>query len=124
MQTGYIYKCTYKNKIYIGESIYALNKNYLGSGKYWLSIIKNNKEDVTKEILETLTADNRKNLKKLMHKREIYWIAKYDSTNPNIGYNISPGGNLLSAESKSKMIQNDSKKIKYIMDNTDCKEKN
>ena len=31
--TGYIYKCTYQNKIYVGESINALNPNYFGTNK-------------------------------------------------------------------------------------------
>lgn len=29
----------YNNKIYIGESINALDPNYIGYGKYWKSII-------------------------------------------------------------------------------------
>lgn len=113
--TGYIYKCTYNSKIYIGESMSALKKNYLGSGSYWKSIIADHRSEVIKEILEIITADNKKDLKAKMHEREIYWISKYDSTNPDIGYNISPGGNLMSEDSKRKMIEADSKAIKIKM---------
>ena len=120
---GYIYKCTYNNKIYIGESINAFDPNYIGSGKYWKSVIKNNKKEVVKTILETIEAEDIKTLKSIMHKREIYWINKFDSTNPNIGYNISPGGCLMSEESLLKMKINDSKAIKHIMETTDCKKR-
>lgn len=120
---GYIYKCTYNNKIYIGESINALDPNYIGSGKYWRSVVKNNKKEVVKTILETIEAEDIKTLKSIMHKREIYWINKFDSTNPNIGYNISPGGCLMSEESLLKMKINDSKAIKHIMETTDCKKR-
>lgn len=120
---GYIYKCIYKNKIYIGESIHAKDKNYLGTGKLWLETIKNHKNEVTKEILESIEANDICELKTLMHEREIYWINYYNSNDLSIGYNISPGGNKMSEESKQKMIINDSKAIKHIMETTDCKSK-
>lgn len=120
---GYVYKCTYKDKIYIGESINALNPGYLGTGGYWRSIIKGHEKEITKEILETIEASDIKLLKAKMHEREIYWISVYDSTNPNIGYNISPGGNIMTERSKQKMKEADSKAIKHIMETTDCKQR-
>ena len=113
---GYIYKCTYQGKIYIGQSLNALSSNYYGSGKIWKSIITGHRKDVVKEILETVESNNRVDLKKLMREREIYWIGYYDSTNPNIGYNISPGGSLMTEESRQKMIKADSIAMKKKME--------
>lgn len=35
--------------------------------------------------------------------REVYWIDYYNSTDKQIGYNISPGGNFISEETKCKI---------------------
>lgn len=73
--------------IYVG--LYTgKNKNYLGSGKYFKRAVKKyGKENFTKEILE----DNINDYDYLCE-REIYWIKYYDSTNPEIGYNLTSGG--------------------------------
>lgn len=83
-----VYKITnlVNNKIYIGQDSKDRN-DYMGSGK--LIIIAINKYGLSsfkKEIL-----DNVNNLDEL-NEREIYWINFYNSTNKNIGYNISLGG--------------------------------
>lgn len=83
-----IYKTTNKinGKIYIGKD----EKNdpmYLGSG-YILkkAIEKYGIHNFTKEILEECKSSD------ILEKREIFWIAKYNSTNTDIGYNITDGG--------------------------------
>lgn len=73
-------------KIYIGQDYYN-NPQYLGSGILLeRAIIKYGKENFRKEILEKCISKNDLDLK------EIYWIQKLDSTNKEIGYNISSGG--------------------------------
>lgn len=116
---GYIYLCEYNNKYYIGESINAKNPRYLGKGKLWLETITGHESEVKKTILETIEDIDRKSLKQKMHNREIYWINKYDTTNLEKGYNISPGGNLMAESSIIKMKETDSKTMKRLMSTTD-----
>jgi hypothetical protein len=85
-----IYKITntVNGKIYIGkdESDDAL---YFGSGILIKKAIKKyGLHNFTKEIIEHNIQD-----KKLLEKREIFWIEKYNSTDKKIGYNICKGGN-------------------------------
>lgn len=83
-----IYKITnlINSKIYIGKSKHN-NPSYMGSGTLITkAIIKYGKENFSKEILEE--CDNEDDL----NAKEIYWISKYNSTNPTIGYNIDKGG--------------------------------
>jgi len=73
------------NKIYVGKDSNN-NSNYLGSGIILKKAIKKyGKENFKKNILESCDLSN-------INKREIYWIAKLNSINPKIGYNITPGG--------------------------------
>lgn len=90
---GYIYKTTnlITNKFYIGQkhSEVFLGEKYLGSGKRLNDSIKHyGKENFKVELIEEIES------KELMDEREIYWIAYYNATNPDIGYNISEGGNV------------------------------
>ncbi|MCF8339591.1 MAG: GIY-YIG nuclease family protein [Chitinophagaceae bacterium] len=83
-----IYKITnlINGKIYIGKDTVS-DKNYYGSGLLIKrSINKHGIENFKKEILEE--CDNNDEL----CVREKYWIEKYNSTNSQIGYNISKGG--------------------------------
>lgn len=85
----FIYKTTniINGKIYIGQTS-KNNQDYLGSGPIILKAIKKyGKENFKKEILEGCNSKEQTNLK------EIYWIKFYNSTNRNVGYNISIGGN-------------------------------
>jgi len=59
-------------------------------------------ENFSIEIIDI--ALNKEDLKKM----EIYYISLFDSTNPIIGYNVSPGGYLHSEET----IKNRSLKVK------------
>lgn len=83
-----IYKTTnlINGKIYIGQDSHN-NPNYFGSGEILKNAIKKyGKENFTKEILEHC------NNKDELNDKEIYWVAYYDSTNKDVGYNICVGG--------------------------------
>lgn len=87
----YIYKTTnlINNKIYIGLSTKTVEEstNYYGSGKAILQAIKKyGKDNFEKEIL--IECDTLEELRG----HEIKLIAEYNSTDRNMGYNISPGG--------------------------------
>lgn len=83
-----IYKITnlLTNKIYIGQDS-KNNPKYLGSGKILKRAIKKyGKENFKKEVLEEC------NNQIELDNREQYWINLLNTTNQNIGYNISFGG--------------------------------
>ncbi len=83
-----IYKITniLNNKIYIGKDTTS-DPNYFGSGLIITrSITKYGIENFTKEVIDE-TDDYEE-----LSKKEIYWIDKYNSTDRNVGYNISKGG--------------------------------
>lgn len=105
---GYIYKTTnlVNQKIYIGQhKAKKFNPNYLGSGVNIKRAInkygKNSFEVILLEWCETSEeADN----------KELYYIAKFNSQDISIGYNITQGGQtrfftglIHSEESKKKM---------------------
>jgi len=85
--TGIIYKTTnlYNGKIYVGKDC-SNDPNYFGSG-LWIgrAIKKYGIQNFKKETLEVCNLS-------IINKKEIYWIAKLDARNPNIGYNIAMGG--------------------------------
>ena len=83
-----IYKTTnlINGKIYIGQDS-KNNPNYIGSGKILKrAIIKYGKYNFRKEILEKCQS------KTELNEKEIYWIDKLNTTNLNIGYNLTLGG--------------------------------
>ena len=83
-----IYKVTnlVNGKIYIGQDS-KNNPEYLGSGAIIKKAIKKyGKENFKKEIIDWSNSKNDLNTK------EIFWIKEYNSTNHNIGYNITEGG--------------------------------
>jgi hypothetical protein len=83
-----IYKSTnlINGKIYVGQDT-KNNPNYLGSGRILkFALKKYGIENFKKEILEECsTLDELNELEK-------YWIKKLNSTNKDIGYNVSFGG--------------------------------
>lgn len=88
----YIYKTTnlITNKIYIGQHKKKINNNkpYFGSGRLLKKKIKEyGIENFKNEILEYCNSIDE------LNEKEIYWIKKLNSTNENIGYNITSGGN-------------------------------
>lgn len=83
-----IYKITnlINKKIYIGKDTTS-DPNYFGSGLLINRAFKKyGKKNFIKEIIDT-TDDYDE-----LSKKEIYWISQYNSTDREIGYNISPGG--------------------------------
>jgi len=84
-----IYKTTNKinGKIYVGK--YCGNsKGYLGSGTILRKAIKKyGRKNFDRIMLEGNIIGH-----DYLCKREVYWIAKYNSTDINIGYNIDKGG--------------------------------
>ena len=94
---SYIYKITnlINNKIYIGQTVnkieYRLQEHFHAAITYkdksvlHSAMRKYGKEAFIIEVIEE--CENNK-----LSDREKYWIAFYDSTNRNIGYNITIGG--------------------------------
>lgn len=116
---GYIYKTTnlINQKIYIGQhKAQKFNLKYQGSGKVLRRAqAEYGKENFTTELLEEI------DLAELMDEREQYWIAFYNSTDKNIGYNILKGGQKRfftgqkhTAEGKKKMSQKALERSKNI----------
>jgi hypothetical protein len=83
-----IYKITnlINNKIYIGKDTTS-DPNYFGSGLLISRAFeKYGKDNFIKEVIDE-TDDYIE-----LSKKEIYWIERYNSTDREIGYNISKGG--------------------------------
>lgn len=88
---GYIYKttCLTNNIIYVGQkkSSKYLGQKYLGSGKILKQAIeKYGRNNFKVELLEECSTFEE------LNQKEIYWIEKFNSTNKDIGYNITTGG--------------------------------
>lgn len=107
---GYIYKTTNQinGKIYIGQhKAVEFNPNYKGSGKLLCRAIKQyGKQNFIVQLIEECTDSDQ------MDTLERFYIKQCNSTDPNIGYNISYGGQLRfftgqthTEESKNKMSQ-------------------
>lgn len=109
-----IYKTTnlINNKIYIGQ-FNGKSKSYIGGGKYFKRAVKKYGEENFKfEII----VEGDFNIK-LTDELEIHYIQLYNSTNPNFGYNLAPGGGgriayKLSEEHKKKISIGNKGKIK------------
>lgn len=84
----YLIKNNINGKIYIGQHITDdLNDGYMGSGKLLRKAIsKYGKENFTKEYLSF--CDTKEKLNWL----EKFYIKKYNAQNPEIGYNLTEGG--------------------------------
>ena len=93
---GYIYLTTntINNKIYIGQhKATQFEPNYKGSGYIIKDAFKKYGKDMFNVTLLEWCEDET-----ALNDREIYWIDYYNSTNPNIGYNISSGGKAIRFE--------------------------
>lgn len=96
---GLIYKvtCLSNGKIYIGQTRQSLEDrkgvhiskslNHRDNYRFHNAIRKYGKENFLWEIVE-----NNIDSQNLLNEREIYWIAYYNSQNPDVGYNMTPGG--------------------------------
>lgn len=84
-----IYKIinTVNGKIYIGKNSTS-DPEYMGSGV----VLFKAKAKYGIEAFEKVIVEDNIKSEELLNEREIYWIAKYDATNPEIGYNRAPGG--------------------------------
>ena len=105
---GQIYKITNKvnNKVYIGQTVKSLdrrlNEHFRASERFHYKFINNESQPSSRlypsiykygkhnfEIELVDTADSRDEL----NQKEIYYIELFNTTNPDKGYNIAPGGN-------------------------------
>ena len=96
-------------KIYIGQTR-TDNDSYLGSGIWICNAIKKyGKENFCRELIEICDVE-------YLNEREQYWISFYNSSNPDIGYNLTSGGRQSTKFSKiSRQKLSDSKKGKRIV---------
>jgi group I intron endonuclease len=112
-----IYKITNKlnGKIYIGKSVNN-NSDYFGSGVSITQALKKyGKDFFEKEILECCNSIEE------LNEQEKFWIKKHNSTNKNLGYNVSEGGdggNTRQGFSKSE-IDDYKNKMSYSMLNSE-----
>ena len=75
------------NKIYIGK-YQGTKKNYLGSGIVLKKAIKKyGRDNFIREVVEDDINDG-----EFLKEREKFWIDFYDARNPEIGYNLTGGG--------------------------------
>lgn len=89
------------NKIYVGKTTSTIEKRFKSHKKSYKSWLKGNrgcshlysafdKYGIENFIIEEL--DTASTIDEL-NEKEIYWIKKLDSINPDVGYNILTGGN-------------------------------
>lgn len=111
---GIIYKTIFPNgKIYIGQTTLVNWKWYFGSGIKVSRIIKENgTAELQREILREC-----RNSKELDNWERIL-IKKFDSTNPDIGYNVQLGGG-----GKGKFTDDIKMKISISVSKTMTKER-
>lgn len=118
-----IYKITNKinNKVYIGQSLnifsrfeshvrVALADTNKGNNNLSKAFRKYGLKNFLFEVLEECE-------KSKLNEREIYWIAHYNSTNKDKGYNMSPGGNVIDHPGKLNEVQ--LKEIVDLLQNTE-----
>ena len=114
-KTGIIYcwRNVHNGKRYIGQTInpkkrYNEHKrhlgNYDGQNHFYRAMNKySSMDDWEYTVIEEVSKD-------MLDRREIHWIAFYDSMNPTCGYNSTPGGDrrdgfIHSEESRKKMSE-------------------
>lgn len=100
---NYVYKITntINGKIYIGKhSTDDINDGYMGSGiRVKQAYQKYGLENFSKEVIQFYTSEEE------LNQGEIYWIARFNSTDQNIGYNLTYGGDggILTEEARKKL---------------------
>ena len=83
-----VYKTTniVNGKVYIGKDS-KNNPAYLGSGLYLQRAVKKyGKKNFIKDVLEVCSSEEQ------LNEKEKYWIKIFNSTDQNIGYNLTEGG--------------------------------
>lgn len=100
--TGYIYKITnlINEKVYIGQTTTTIDHRWGQHKTYrnkrnnlYSALDKYGIDNFKIEEISHYTRNTKEKLIQILNKKEIYYIAKYNSTNPDFGYNISIGGN-------------------------------
>lgn len=108
----FIYKTVdlLNGKVYI-EQTRTNNPSYLCSGVWITNAIKKyGKENFQRVILEACSVEQ-------LNEREQYWIAFYNSTNAEIGYNLTSGGKQATKFSEaSRQKLSNSKKAHVVLD--------
>lgn len=98
MYDGIIYCFTNKinNKKYVGQTQQTLKQrisNHLSktNKKYYFqnALLKYGIDNFNIEILESISADTKNNLKLRLNNREKFYILKYKTTDHNYGYNLT-----------------------------------
>lgn len=113
-QHFYIYKRTnlINGMIYIGQTINSLELRWRQEDRSNQAIGKAVKkfgsENFKNELIEEV------NSKEEMNERERYWIAYYNSNNPEKGYNKTKGGSGGNGHINGKVICWKSKKYKFL----------
>lgn len=101
-----IYKHIFPNgKIYIGQTKNSLVRRFQNGEGYkyqfvYKAIQKYGWDNIITEIIE----DNIPTLEEA-NKKEEYYIALYNARNPNIGYNIAVGGNVINKADYNSILQ-------------------
>ena len=107
--TIYLHRNIINNKVYIGQTIYTDNPNirwgnggigYKKQTQFYQDIEKYGWDNFEHIILETDLLDSEVDFK------EKEYIKLYDATNPDKGYNQSPGGSSVSINTRQKMSNN------------------
>jgi len=94
-----------------------LSKN--GNANYFQrAIVKYGKDAWDHDLLEVIEGTIQD-----AEEAERKWIAYYESNNKQLGYNLTPGGNISQSKMSDEVRQKISKKIKIIMSDTDWKER-
>ena len=112
-----IYKITniLNNKIYIGQTVRKLSVRWSShlhscfkstrkndrNFKLYIAIREFGKENFKIESIEELDTRD----VKVLDEREKYWIRYYNSTNPEVGYNVDEGGHVISDKCRQTKIQ-------------------
>jgi group I intron endonuclease len=105
-----IYKITnlINNLIYIGQEK-NYNPSYYGSGiLIKKAICEFGIDNFRKEVLEYCDDLNE------LNQREIFWIKELNSRNPNVGYNLAPGGSLFMMNQEISKKISSTLKGKYV----------
>lgn len=120
--TVYCFINNVNNKLYIGETVKSsyndrINEHHKNSvtvdNYFYKAIRKYGWENFSVIVLFQTSPyenndENKKLLNNIVNEKEIYYINKYDTTNPSKGYNLTKGGDgvvgyKFSEESKAKM---------------------
>ena len=102
----YIARNKVNGKVYIGQTVNTLNRRksahlraaVKGSNLYFHRALRKHTEDVFEwGVLEYMPDTTQANL----NDREVYYIAQYNSSDPQLGYNMTKGGDAYAEQAQS-----------------------